>query len=236
MESVISDNTSLKVIDMSYVSRTRAVLEDRFLNIASVEVDREVLRGRVRPVFDVFTQHVRPRKKERLLEEVVRSIRVIETDMSQFSRKEKNYLFYLCWNGAGLNGSHVAYKFWGVEIANDKLDEPGHLEWGIMMKLGSDGSPFTSTVRHYKIAADAVAAFYREEFSSYGFLRKEDNERLSLIKRFVPVEWQGQRTRELAYKLGNLARVHEKQLEHPARPRDSREGMPGLQMIYEKTR
>ena len=193
---------------MPPVSVAAAMAESSFLEAAAVDIEPDILKQRVEPIFDVFTQHLSGRKKQEVLERVVNSLYVIGEN-------------HVATDGfAGLHGHPAAYKRAAgvIEVAEPKFHEKGYLEWALVLKLGDMN--FFRIIPHYKIAADAVASFYMDDLSHHGLPRDSDARRLWVAKHLIPIELQGRGTREMAYRFGNLA----KEKNH------------GLQFIYGLTR
>jgi len=200
---------------MPSISAATAITESSFLEKAAIEVDEEALIDRISPVFDVFTQHLSTARGEKALDRLLDSIYVIGADYCAEAGFDTHPIKYSRAVGA-------------VEVAEHKFDEVGYLECGLLLRLGHIRflNPFRrKVVKHYKIAADAVAAFYLEELSNYGLPQETDNRILWIAKNLLPVEFQGKKTKEASFRLGNLAR--EKELRNKG---------VGLQLIYENTK
>jgi len=197
--------------------------EQNFLNKASLELDNDILKRRLSPLFDVFTQDVKTTRKGKILEKLVDSIHIIK---SSYWSEDKDYKIpgFVTSCDIGINTYPAKTKYGFIEVAEPYFDEKGHLEREFLLGLGDIGFPFLSILKHFKIAADAVAAFYLEnKFAGYGLPTREDYRTFWIAKHFIPSEFQMKKTREASYRLGNLAREKEE------------EGT-GLQFIYEQTR
>jgi len=198
---------------MPSISVAAGMAERNYLERVALEVDESRLRERVSPVFDVFTQHISDSRRQRALEGVINSIYVIgETDANVVD----------C---VGLNGHPAAYKRASgvIEIVEPKFDEKGYFDWALVLKIG-DMSLSSPIINHHKIAADAVASFYLDR-SSHGLPKERDGRKLWIAKHLIPMELQGEGTRQLAYRIGNQAKQMEQ--DKPG---------TGLQHIYELTR
>ena len=203
---------------MPSVSVAASIAERNYLERVALEVDESRLRERVSPVFDVFTQHLSNRRRHRVLEEVINSIYVI-------GENDANVVDHAPFRRVGLNGHSAAYKraSGAIEVAEPKFDENGYFEWALVLKIG-DMHMFTRIIKHPKIAADAVAAFYLDR-SSHGAPKEGDRKKLLIAKYLIPMVLQGKGTTQLAYRIGNQAKQMEQ--DKPG---------TGLQHIYELTR
>ncbi|HLD04542.1 MAG TPA: hypothetical protein VJG90_02370 [Candidatus Nanoarchaeia archaeon] len=110
-----------------------------------------------------------------------------------------------------------------VQVVEGCLEERGYLDRAIISKLGHDLLPWRRVLKNAELAADAVAAMYLDRCHSYGTLDKGDDRRLWVCKK-LPDLVQGRKTRGVAFRLGNEARLLE----------DRKLGA-GLQFIYDMT-
>ena len=205
---------------MPGVSAAAAIAEMSYLEKVAVEVDKDRLEKRVSPVFDVFTQQLSEWRRQKTLGKVLNSTYVIDDKYADYT------IFDSFMGCVGLGRNPSAYKrvIGAIEVDKSRFDEKGYLDWALVLMLGDRGI-FNRIINHYKIAADAVAAFYLDRFSKCGLSEEKDGRRLFVAKHLIPIECQGEGTRKLAYRLGNQA----KQME------DEKQGT-GLQHIYELTK
>jgi hypothetical protein len=206
---------------MPPISYSAAMAEISFLEKAAIEVENEVVKARIAPVFDVFTQHLPDVRKEKALEKVLDSVKVIG----------KKYLGYggIDYSGllmVGLNGADAAYKRSSgfVEVAEPSFNERGCFDAAIIMKIG-DLDVVRSIIKSPTVAADAVAEFYLNFSPQSGMPLKSDAIKILLASYVIPRAFHGRKTRELAYRLGNQAREIEQETKGA-----------GLQHIYERTK
>lgn len=216
----------MEVIKMPPVSFTLIKNELDYLKRVMINVERDKLKKRIMPVFDVFTQHLSEKRKQRTLDRVLNSIFVIDERKDTYTVERTSGTYF----EVGLEGNSALYKLGLIEVAEYAFDDIGYLERALILKLGTMDM-FNRIITHYGIAANAVSAFYIG-YSAFGLLKEghglfdmDDVISLRIAKHLIPIELQRKGTRELAYRIGNQARKIEQEKPNT-----------GLQYIYELTR
>ncbi|MBI4152014.1 hypothetical protein HY496_03515 [Candidatus Woesearchaeota archaeon] len=191
-----------------------AIAEIQYLHAFASDVDKSLIRERVLPVFTVFTQHLKDKKKQDELERIVDSVFVLRDDGS-LPRDHPG----------GLNGFPASYKraSGAIVVAESEFNEKGYLEWAFLLKMG-DFLRIKPIIRHPVVTANAVASFYLD-MASEGLPQQRDGIRLWAVKYVFPTVFQGEGIHKMAYRMGNEAKQRERET-----------GGSGLQYIYELTR
>lgn len=180
---------------------------------ALVEVGPDKLRARIKPIYDFFTKKWKNEKKKKLLlEEIVKSIQVLDESYEEVRRVFGEYKArYHKPVGVYLEDYPIGF----IQVLKDYLNEPGVLEHELIHLLGEkyiwQGIIPKRIINQDAITAYATTALLDKEdiqgFHKLGTATKKDFLKIKLYK-LIPTDYQefikGFRTASI--KIGNYAR------------------------------